>query len=403
MHRIVALSLSWTLLAVACAQEPEPQPTPGDAGAAAPGDGPTTVPSDFVRFVTDGDGGHLDTAITTYRKGDVELVLFGAVHIADQACYDTLNDRFTQCDVLLYELVGPEDYRPQKGADRGFNPIALLQNGLKNALELQFQLDAIDYRADNFVHADMTPAEFERSMAERGESLLSIMLEMMLSGMQMQREQAEAGEAPAPSAAPDLVTAFQNREGRHTLRMAFAQQLEQIEMMSAGGEGSTLLEGRNEKCLEVLQREVAAGRKKIGVYYGAAHLPHMEQRLVEDLGFTKTGHEWLVAWDCTKRLDKKYDRELVLQRRRCRDELAALAEAAKVFRRSGADLPTVAELAQHEVDGARAYEGPVQDPWGRDYVLRRRPTGSRWEALSVGQDGVVDTDDDLVAQEPRGR
>lgn len=401
MHRIVALSLSWSLLAVACAQEAEPRPAP--EAAPAPGDGSTTVPSDFVRFVADGDGGHLDTAITTYRKGDVEVVLFGAVHIADQACYDTLNDRFTQCDVLLYELVGPEDYRPQKGAERGFSPIALLQNGLKNALELQFQLDAIDYRADNFVHADMTPAEFERSMAERGESLLSIMLEMMLSGMQMQREQADAGGAAEPAAAPDLVTAFRNREGRHTLRMAFAQQLEQIEMMSAGGEGSTLLQGRNEKCLEVLQRELAAGREKIGIYYGAAHLPHMEQRLVEDFGFTKTGHEWLVAWDCTKRLDKKYDRELVLQRRRCRDELAALAAAAKAFRRSGAVLPTVAELAGAERDGAPAYTGPVQDPWGRDYELRRRPTGTRWEVLSRGQDGVVDTDDDLVAQEPSSR
>ncbi|HET7843268.1 MAG TPA: hypothetical protein VFL14_03895, partial [Xanthomonadales bacterium] len=124
----------------------------------APSDAPDKTPSDFVRFVKVGDGGHLDTAITKYARGDVELVLFAAVHIADGACYATLNDRFTTCDVLLYELVGPADYRPTKDREpRGFNPISMLQQGLKNMLELSFQLDEIDYQAPNFVHADMTP------------------------------------------------------------------------------------------------------------------------------------------------------------------------------------------------------------------------------------------------------
>lgn len=396
MRSILASLLALAPFVAACAQEPAGKPQQdGDF-----------VPSDFVRFVSEGDGGHLDTAITTYRKGDVEVTLFGAVHIADQACYDTLNDRFTTCEALLYELVGPENYRPTKDrGDGGLNPIAMLQNGLKNALELQFQLDGVDYSPANFVHADMTPQEFESSMAERGESLLTIMLNMMMSGMQMQREQAESGTA-APAPAPDLVTAFQNGEGRHTLRMTFAAQLEQIELMAVGGkDGSTLLEGRNEKCLEVLRREIAAGKKKIGIYYGAAHLPHMERRMVQDLGFTRTGHEWLVAWDCTKRPDKKYDRELYKQRRQCKQELAGLAAAMKALRyaRHPDVVPSVRELAAAELDGARVYEGPVQDPWARDYVLRQRPNGVRWEVLSLGPDGVADTDDDLVAQEPRGR
>jgi hypothetical protein len=366
-----------------------------------PSDAPDKVPSDFVRFVKVGDGGHLDTAITTYRKGDVEVVFFGAVHIADAACYATLNDRFTTCDVLLYELVGPADHRPSKDREqRGFSPISLLQQGLKNSLELAFQLDEIDYQAANFVHADMTPAEFEKSMEERGESLLSIMLNMMMNGMQLQAEKLESGEAPPPF---DLVKAFRSGEGRHTLRMAFGQQLEEIEVLAAGGKGSTLLEGRNEKCLEVLQRELAAGRKKLGIYYGAAHLPHLEQRLVGDLGFAKTGHEWLVAWDCTKRPDAKFDRELWKARQRCRDELKALAAIAKRHReKAGGEPPTPAQLAAQPPGGGEpAYSGPVKDPWGNDYVLRKRPTGSRWEAFSAGPDGKPDTADDLAEIEPR--
>ncbi len=369
------------------------------------GDAPDKTPSDFVRFVKVDDGGHLDTAITTYEKDGVTLVLFGAVHIADAACYATLNDRFTTCDVLLYELVAPPDHRPDKHREEeGFNPISLLQKGMKNSMELSFQLDEIDYQAQNFVHADMTPQEFQQSMAERGESLLSTMFDMMVAGMRQQAEQAAAAAAEPPPPF-DLVKAFRSGEGRHTLRMTFAAQLEQAEVLMAGGKASTLLEGRNEKCLEVLQRELRAGRKRIGIYYGAAHFPHMERRIVEDLGFRKIAHEWIVAWDCKKRPDVKYDRELIKLRRRAREELTALAAAAGKWRTGGMtsrEVPSVAELAATKADdGTAVYAGPTTDPWGKDYLLRKRPTGSRWEAVSVGQDGTLDTADDLVVVEPR--
>jgi hypothetical protein len=84
-----------------CAQEAKREPGQAFDHDAAPGDGPQQVPSDFVRFVKEGDGGHLDTAVTTYERDGVEVVFYGAVHIADSGCYAELNDRFTTCDVLL--------------------------------------------------------------------------------------------------------------------------------------------------------------------------------------------------------------------------------------------------------------------------------------------------------------
>jgi hypothetical protein len=388
MRRIVLLVLLVGLLPVSgCAQE-----SPAEF-----------EPSQFVRFVREGDGGHLDTAIVTYRRGDVELVLYSAVHIADAACYAALNDQFTTCDVLLYELVAPPDARPERGRREGaMSPVSMLQHGLKNAMELAFQLEEIDYQAGNFVHADMTPSEFARSMEERGESLLSIMWGMMMNGTERQREQAESGQAP-PAADFDLVKAFRSGEGRHALRMLFASQMEDMEMLAAGGKGSTLLEGRNEKCLEVLTRELEKDRKRIGIYYGAAHFPHMEKRLVVDMGFRRTGHEWLSAWDCTKRPDPKIDYELLKQRRQCRDELTALARAARDHRdRTGTrEVPTVAALAGLEVDGKPAYAGPQNDPWGSAYVLEQRRVGIRWQAVSAGPDQKPGTDDDIVVAEPR--
>lgn len=400
---IAVLSLLPMLSWGACAQEPTTTTKQAPKGQdPVPSDGQTEVPSDFVRYVKVGKGGHLDTAITTYEKDGVTVIFYGAVHIADANCYHELNDRFTTCDALLYELVGPENYRPTKDREGGGSFISILQNGMKKALEMSFQLDVIDYQVDNFVHADMTPQEFQSSMAANGESLLSIMWGMMKGGMEMQRDQAErdAGKKPAEF---DLVRAFQTGEGRHLMRTTFAQQLEQMEMLTAGGEGSTLLEGRNEKCIKVLKREIKNGKKRLGIYYGAAHLPHMEMRLVNDLGFKKVAHEWLVAWDCKKRPDPKFDRALNKQRRLCKKQMALLAKAARDHRRAArpAQIPTPRELFAIERDGNKAYAGALVDPWGNDYVLRKRKRGSRWEAVSYGQDKKPDTEDDIIVVEPR--
>jgi len=53
-------------------------------------------------------------------------------------------------------------------------------------------------------------------------------------------------------------------------------------------------------------------------------------------------------------------------------------------------------------DGAKRYAGPLQDPWGHDYLVEQRPRSARWQVRSCGQDGARGTDDDLVVQEPRG-
>ncbi|MFN3244938.1 MAG: hypothetical protein ACE37K_25780 [Planctomycetota bacterium] len=403
-HPLAILPLLTLLSLPACSQEPrsKQEPSKQEPTKQEPSDGQTTVPSDFARFVKVGDGGHFDTAITTYEKDGVEVLFYGAVHIADKACYTELNKRFGTCDVLLYELVGPEDYRPTKDREeQGFNPIGMLQQGLKNGLQLSFQLDEIDYQAKNFVHADMTPQEFQSSMAERGESLLSIMFDMMVNGAEMQREQAEKGAMPADV---DLVKAFRTGEGRHMMRVTFAQQLEAMELMAAGGEGSTLLEGRNEKCLKVLRRELGNGHRKIGIYYGAAHLPHMEMRLVEDMGFKKVRHEWLQAWDCTRRADAEVAIDEVANRRTCKIQLLKLAKVGKHWRKQRGDdaaPPTDPRAVAELMDGGKkVYEGPFADPWGTAYRIENREGKQRWVARSAGPDKKFGTKDDLRMNEP---
>lgn len=404
---IAILSVLPVLSSPSWAQQVQDESSTPKAGQdAIPGDGQTQVPSDFVRFVEVGDGGHLDTAITTYEKDGVQVIFYGAVHIADKALYEELNDRFETCDALLYELVGPEDYRPTRDRESsGFNPIAMLQLGMKQSMGLTFQLDEVDYQPANFVHADMTPEEFQSSMLERGESLISIMFNMMSNGMKMQRQQADADQAAGkPAEKFDLVQAFRSREAQHLMRVTFASQLEQMELMAAGGEGSTLLEGRNEKCLKVLRRELDKGHKRIGIYYGAAHLTHMEQRLIEGFGFKKVAHEWLVAWDCKKRPDPIRDPARAKQIRTCKKQLLQLVKLGRIYRsQHGADaLPAdVQDLAKLEQNGEQVYPGPFVDPWGSAVRITHRKYGNRWKAISMGPDQQADTDDDIVVEEPR--
>ena len=46
----------------------------------------------------------------------------------------------------------------------------------------------------------------------------------------------------------------------------------------------------------MLKRELKAGKKKIGIFYGAGHLADMEERMVKDFGSERTDESWLVAW-----------------------------------------------------------------------------------------------------------
>ncbi len=59
---------------------------------------------------------------------------------------------------------------------------------------------------------------------------------------------------------------------------------------------SVIVTDRNRKAIQVLKRELAKDRKRLCIFYGAAHMPDLEQRLV-DLGFTKKSQRWLTAWD----------------------------------------------------------------------------------------------------------
>ena len=102
----------------------------------------------------------MQTAVVTYRNAAGQTVrLVAAIHIAEREYYEQLNADFASDDAVLYELVKPKDSSAAGAGVESPHPTiqsASLQHMMKDALNLSFQLDVIDYTRPNFVHADST-------------------------------------------------------------------------------------------------------------------------------------------------------------------------------------------------------------------------------------------------------
>ena len=260
----------------------------------------------FMRVKKDlrGEPVSMDTAVVSYVRADgsdsdLRVDLVGAVHVGDKSYYDELNKLFESYDAVLYELVAPEGTKIPKGGRKNggsAHPIGAMQDGLKSLLDLDHQLDCIDYSKENFIHADMSPEEFAKTMADRGESFVQMFLRMMGAGMAQQGGTSDAALLMALFASPD--------ERTQRLKVEFARQMGSMEgqMAAINGEtGSTIITERNRKAFEVLDRELKAGKKKIAVFYGAGHLPDMEERLLRDFHMKRSDQKWLTAWSLRKK------------------------------------------------------------------------------------------------------
>jgi hypothetical protein len=254
-------------------------------------------PGKFLRYVDEGnDAGRLETGVATYKNAaGVTVQLVGAVHIADRGYYAALNKQFEGYDALLYEMVKPKDMgAPRREKANGISFVHILQKAMKTFLELDYQLDGIDYTKKNFVHADLTAEEFNRMQDERGESIFQMMLQQML------RELAKGDAAKAADMDPmQLLAALSSEDRARQLKLVLAKQFENMDEMVAGMEGpngSVLVTERNKACIKVLKDQIAAGKKNMGVFYGAAHMKDLEKRL-EEMGFKRTKMEYMVAWD----------------------------------------------------------------------------------------------------------
>ena len=256
---------------------------------------PVSLDTSVVEYVeTDAE------ALRSGRREPVQVDLVAAVHLGGRAYYDALDRLFTEYDCVLYELVAPPNARVPKPGREPAGMIGSAQQGLTQLLGLDYQLDRIDYTADNFVHADLSPREFDAAMAKRGESWWTMFTRLMRESM----ARAERGEA-----VPDADVGFGEMLGllfgggperQVRLRRIMAEQFTDMDVLTAafGGEdGSTLITDRNTAALEVLRTRIARGDRRIAIFYGAAHMDDFDRRLRRDFDVQPRDTAWLEAWD----------------------------------------------------------------------------------------------------------
>jgi hypothetical protein len=283
------------MLPLLCAAGPTTAPMSGPATRPAP------LNDKFLRYVPDDHGGAtLQASVVTYQNAAGQSVdLVAAVHVADGAFYKSLNESFKSYDSLLYELIKPKDMNIAElhDPDRPTGWITMLQQFLKNTLKLQFQLEAVNYDAPNFVHADLDAETFYQMEDQRGESITGLMIQSMLQEMM-----DPANDDPTGGMGP-LLLALSNPDKARGLKMMLGQQFGRMDDMLAGMEGpngSVLLTERNKACMKVLADRLAHGDKKIGIFYGAGHLRGMEKIMTTQMGFKQVGDpKWRIAWDMT--------------------------------------------------------------------------------------------------------
>jgi hypothetical protein len=239
----------------------------------------------------------LQTAIAKYvpasSQQGVQIDLIAVVHIGEQAYYRRLNREFEKYDAVLYELVAPESTRPTRGAERSDNPLAMLQQVMKLVLSVEHQLEVIDYHKPNLIHADLSLDGLRKAMKDRGEDEMTVILKVFAELMQKMREGVDRPGSQAPDI--NLLEMLLNPA---KLKRIFAEQL--VEAGGDAGFGRTFNQlvviDRNKACLEVLKQQLKAGKKKIAIFYGAAHMPDFDKRLTEELGVKRTTNEWIDAW-----------------------------------------------------------------------------------------------------------
>jgi hypothetical protein len=244
----------------------------------------------------------LQTAIVRYRgakgsKYEGKIVdLVGVVHIGQREYYEDLNKRLAKYDSVLYELVAPDGtrIRPEDLEERR-SFLASMQTGMKDMLNLEYQLELINYMARNFRHADMSPDEFMKDLERRGDSIWKMVARMMGAGL--------ASSAKTGGDAGVLLALFSDDRSKK-MKQAMARQLVDIELVTAGMDDAngenTLIKGRNAKAFTILKEELDSGKKKLSVFYGAGHLPDMAKRLEAEFEMKARKTTWLDAWDLTR-------------------------------------------------------------------------------------------------------
>lgn len=248
-----------------------------------------TPPASWIRAGTKDGHGSLDVGVGAFEREDGRRVyLVGAVHVAHPDTFAAQQAVLDSMDLVLWEGVGAKE-KPDPAAMERFDVLFKTQVLLKNILNLDFQLDRIDYKRPFWRNSDVGINELQAELDER--NLTIIPNEALFRGVF-----GTLFKVIDPAKIPRSEETGRTYRGMVAPLMADTERL----FRQAGAEGleEVLIKMRNRRVMDDLAAVLAApdAPRRIGIYYGAAHFPNMAWILVGEMGFKFVGVHWIEAW-----------------------------------------------------------------------------------------------------------
>jgi len=255
----------------------------------------------------------LDTAVVHFeskngKQNDPTVDLVAAIHIGDKEYYEQLNRLFENYDVVLYELVAEEGTRIDKKMLEKEPPSTLgrMQTGMADVLKLVHQLHHIDYTKKNMKHADMDPDRFLKRMIDDGE-LGKIFARAMIYSFQ-QSGGGDSDKSAGKMFGTFLATRDKSTALKRAMSVELSKEIDDQIWIFEGNDGSTLIKERNDCAFKKLKEAIKSGKKKIAIFYGAAHLRDMAERLENEYKMKPVKTTWLKAWDMGENAEKELEK-----------------------------------------------------------------------------------------------
>lgn len=275
-------------------------------------------PAPYLRAVDDESGGRVlqiaSRTLVSPQTNGPSVTLLGVSHLGEASYYGKIQKRLDSADLVLFEGVGFGDKSQKKDAGNS-NAVSEMQLSLSRSMGLVFQLQAIRYDRAHFRNSDISSealmTRLKGGPLKTGRDGKTESEEKSKDGAERSKELMEAlsGNSFVLNFLGKALSFLgKDPKFRALMKLAIVETLGAIDgdvtrlAKSTGPDMEkfmkVLLEDRNTIVFRDL-RKVLKGKnppKSIVVFYGAAHMPDLETRLVEKLGFQPKGDDWLVAF-----------------------------------------------------------------------------------------------------------
>lgn len=259
--------------------------------------------------------------------------------------FAVLQQELANYDRVLYELITNEDLKkssrntktrfipPKRLPGAGYQKVDIIgffNRLLDLSLGLHFQLDCLDYRGDNWYHADLDDDTFELMQHERGEDFFKLAEEMCAVPSEEIKKSIFGQEDldpwksnlllfsrffPMPLAGMFLIESICGFSSSSIGRSPEMKALFRLDLATAIklflakqitkewnqgkfelGKNTVIIGERNRVITEELRAAMKDGCRKIAILYGSGHMPDMDERLRTEFHLVPTQISWKTAW-----------------------------------------------------------------------------------------------------------